>query len=90
MSTHELSQLKESLDEHREILQSISQTQSNMMQLLQGNPINPKDTGLLGRIEVTETKIRTLEVQRDRAFWGFAGVSAAAGFLYWIISLFKS
>jgi hypothetical protein len=90
MSTQETKDLKETLDEHREILQAISQNQTNLMHLLQGNPINPKDTGLLGRIEVSEKKINTLETQRDRAFWGFAGVSAAAGFLYWIISLFKS
>jgi hypothetical protein len=89
MSSTEVAQIKETLDEHWEVLQSISQNQTNMMHLLQGNPINPKDTGLLGRIAATEEDVRVMKAQRDRLLWGVGGVVFVCGIIYGFIELIK-
>jgi hypothetical protein len=88
MSTHEISQLKETLDEHWELMSKIDKNQDNMMKLLQGNPIDQMDRGLLGRVATTETKVKTLEMQRDRAFWMIVGISGIIGAAWGFIKLF--
>lgn len=88
MSTHEISQLKETLDEHWELMSKINKNQDDMMTLLRGNRIDESDKGLLGRIATTESKVSTLEMQRDRAVWMVLGISGVAGFVWGIAKLF--
>jgi hypothetical protein len=80
------------LESHGEVLQRIQKDQSDMMYLLRGNPIDPSDKGLLGRIEDMEGEIGTVktELQKHREFgqkviWTFGGAIAVLSFIIGVV-----
>lgn len=83
----------------KELLEAIRTDQRDLMHLLRGNPIDPGDHGLLGRIEDMEGEISTVktELQKHREFGqkvifvfsgGFAVLSFIVGVVAWAAKLF--
>jgi hypothetical protein len=100
MSTPELAQLKSLLEDHGKVLQTIQSDQKDLMYLLRGNPLDPSDTGLLGRIEEMEGEIGSVktELQKHREFgqrviWSFGGaigvLTFIVGVVAWAVKLIK-
>lgn len=99
MPEHEIAKLTALLEAHGRMLLSIQTDQRDLMHLLKGNPIDPGDHGLLGRIEDMEGEISTVktELQKHREFGqkvifvfsgGFAVLSFIVGIVAWAAKLF--
>jgi hypothetical protein len=93
VSTTEVLQLKDLLEAHGRVLSSIQSDQKDIMYLLRGNPMDPYDTGLLGRIEDMEGEINSVktELQKHRELgqkvvWIGAGAMGVLSFVVGVVA----
>jgi hypothetical protein len=89
MSTQNLSQ--EDIEEIKLNLRQFKKSQEDLLNLLKGNPYNPKDTGVLGTVHATTEKVELLTKWKDRVTYVAIGASLVSVPAGWgIVETIKS
>jgi methionine synthase II (cobalamin-independent) len=76
----EMQQIREQLDEISFKLEGIEGTNSRMLNLLQGNPLDKDDKGMIGKVSTQGQKINKLEKLMDRGKYMLMGCAVGAGY----------
>lgn len=74
---YELQQFREEISAR---MDSFEEKQNEMLALLRGQPINPEDRGLIGKVNSHSKRILSLERFKDRGIYIVVGISIGAGY----------
>jgi hypothetical protein len=79
MSTPEITQLRESMEEMKFMMEGVEGNQDKILQLLQGNPLDKEDRGMIGKINNHGKRLLNLEKFKDRGIYMVIGISIGTG-----------
>lgn len=85
VNTEYLERLQDSVDKLDGKVESVAENQNLMMNLLQGNPINKNDKGVLGRIDMLEKRQNKSDATITKVKWVGYGIVAVLGIIWSLI-----